>query len=104
MAEISEAQEKQGVVLTIPNEQRLHWKITPEPGRLMSADAVGGTLTNVGKLLRNTCEKGDPDGRKWQVAVEKIITAEDGSIEFSLVLAPVVKKKPASPLALRGGE
>lgn len=75
----------------VPSDQRMHYKITPMPGQLMTAKHVGEQIAALSKLLEKNFEKQD-DGKKWRVAVSGICTEDDGSIIFDLILAPLLPK------------
>jgi hypothetical protein len=52
--------------LRLPPETSVRWAITPKPGEMLSADTVGGTLTDVRKLFRSL-------GRELGVTTETLV-------------------------------
>jgi len=72
---------------TIPEEQRLTYKITPDKPGLFSARSIGGQLTALAKLLESEANKDDPK-LKWLVALTAAYTHADGSISFDIMLTP----------------
>ena len=82
-------------VSKLMNESRMSFSIAPHPGELMNAENVGGSLTQMGKLLRSI---GRDMGAQTNVLVENVSTDDDGKITFKLLLArhePGVKKRKA---------
>lgn len=76
------------LVATIGKEQRLKYKLTPLPGSLLPADSLGGQMVALADLFNAL---GTKDGQPLKTLVSSIRTAEDGAIEFELVIVPLAK-------------
>jgi hypothetical protein len=73
-----------------PSEQRFTFKITPLPGRLLSAETIGGTLLNVAKMVK-AANREYVRGSRF-IAVCGIRLCDDGAFEADLVELPVQKR------------
>jgi len=69
----------------VPNDQVLTYKIFPEKGALMTMDSIGRQLTLLAKIL---CRGDAGDPRKWEAMLQCIDTGADGSIAFTVIVAP----------------
>jgi hypothetical protein len=72
-----------GLVAQCTKESRVAWKIYPKPGELMNAATVGGTLVDVGKLLKAV---GKEQGLRVDILVESV-TSNQEAITFNLLIA-----------------
>lgn len=72
----------------ISHDQKMTYRVTPQPGVMMTAQAVGGQLVALGDLLRSIAQ--EEDTRKWRTAVSRIVTNDDGSMEFDLIILPEI--------------
>jgi len=71
-------------VVEIKNQSRIKFSISPNPGELMTAKTIGGSLTNLESLLK---EIGRGLKAPTEIMVEKIDTDEAGTIVFHLLIA-----------------
>lgn len=80
----------------VPDDQRIQYRITPLPGRMMSLEAIGGQLQALGKVWK-ACSAGEKV--KFEPFVLGIETDAEGSVTFTIALLPRVKgcgaKRPA---------
>ena len=86
--------EQTGVITwdDLPETQRVSMKIVPEPGQLISAEAVGQQIKTFARLMRtlpNAYESLD-----WMAFVGKLHMDEAGEIEIGLIVAPRASKLP----------
>ena len=65
----------------LPPETKLRFSITPRPGEMVSASTVGGTMTEMQKLLAAV---GRSMGAKTVTLVEGLSTGEDGALHIDL--------------------
>jgi hypothetical protein len=77
----------ENVALTydVPDDQVLTYKIFPEKGALMTMDTIGRQLTLLSKIL---CCGDKDDPRKLKALLQCIDTHADGSIAFTIIVAP----------------
>lgn len=66
------------------DKSRVSFTITPNPGELLSTKSVGGSIEALGGLFGAV---GKELGVKTATLIERITTAEDGTIKVDLVLA-----------------
>ncbi len=78
---------KIGLAFSVPDEQRIKYKVTPLPGQVMSLEAIGGQMVALAKLLKANAKEADP-GTKWNTFILGISTFESGEIEFEVLIAP----------------
>lgn len=72
-------------------DQRLSYKISPQPGQLMTAKSIGGQITALAEMLESIAQEDEP-ANKWRVVLLGIATAADGSVTFDLMIAPQADK------------
>lgn len=73
------------------DESRMSFTVTPQPGNLISASTIGGTVTQMDKMLRTITRD---LGAKTVTLVERVVTEDDGTIRFDLLIARA-EGKPA---------
>ena len=71
------------VVAHVANRSVVKWKLSPAPGELLDAKAVGGTLGEMRDLLRSC---GESAGIPTEVLLQACRTTEDGAMEFDLLI------------------
>ena len=76
-----------GLAYSVPREQKLIYKITPAPGRLMKLENIGGQMVAIAKLLKS-CAKQEKETAKCEVLILNIMTSEAGEITFEVAIAP----------------
>jgi hypothetical protein len=81
---------RQEAFARIPKDQRFTWKISPQPGRLLFADTVGGTLIALKDIFKSV---GDELGEPQVVSILDAKFDEDGGLSIDLVVMP---KRPAA--------
>jgi hypothetical protein len=74
------------IAAKIPKEQVIKYRVTPMTGLLMTAECLGGQLTALADLFRQTSKA---DGYAIKTVVTKIQTRETGEIEFELAILPL---------------
>lgn len=73
-----------GLSAVIPEEQRLSFVVTLEEGRMLSADTLGGMMTNFAKLMKLTGkEVGDTKVETFIYAIKQ--EANKIEVEFALL-------------------
>lgn len=72
-----------GMVAELTAESRFKFVLTPELGALLSAKTVGGTISEMEKLIVGEAKR---DGFRAKLLVEKI-TAIDGEIVIEFLVA-----------------
>lgn len=81
-----------GLIARAAERSRLTMRLTPEPGRHLTAETVGGALTNITKLLNAVAAN---LGGKVVTFIERLTTHEDGTIEIVLLTAEGRDKETA---------
>lgn len=75
------------VAAAVGNEQKFSYRVYPEHNNMMQAEAIGGQLVAMDKLMRAIARE---DGGKVRTYINRIETHDDSSLEFHLVALPVV--------------
>ncbi len=75
-------------------DQRVKYKVTPEPECLFPADSIGGQLVALSDLFRAL---GTQDGITLKTMLASIRMDADGSIEFELVIMQLTTEKEQNP-------
>jgi hypothetical protein len=73
------------LIAKIGTDQKLRYRVTPQPNSLLSAESLGGQLSVLSDLF---AELGKKDGVPLKTFVSQIAMHEDGSIEFELAILP----------------
>lgn len=73
----------QQIVARMGKQQRVTYRVTPEPGSLFPADSIGGQLVAISDLFR---ELGKNDSLRLKTMLADIKMTDDGAIEFNLVI------------------
>ena len=71
----------------VGKDQKFSYRVYPELGSMMQAKAIGGQLTAMDNLMRACAVQ---DGGKVRTYIDRIETHDDGSLEFFLIVLPVV--------------
>lgn len=97
MSETADEEQRKVVAFAdFPEDQCLTYKVVPLPGRLLSAETIGGTLSQLAKVIKSA---------NWEYAKGSIFIAvaacritEDGAFEADLVQLPVQRKAKSTPI------
>ena len=103
MSDILEPETAVALVARAGTAQRLKYRITPQPGSLMSAKGIGGQLTALADLMETLAK--EDGGPRVHVLVPTITTdPADGSVCFDLLVCPnaedmqrSIEKKEVAP-------
>lgn len=79
------------VVTQVKDKSRLVLSIAPKDGELLAAEHVGGMLTQMHKLLAAVSRS---LGARSATMLERIDTADDGTLRFHLLVARVPGARP----------
>ena len=75
------------IAAAVGRDQKFSYRVYPERDGMMQAKAIGGQLVAMDDLMRACARE---DGGKVRTYIDRITTHVDGSLEFSLIVLPVV--------------
>ena len=75
------------IAAAVGKDQRCSYRVYPGQAGMMQAKAIGGQLVAFDDLMRACARE---DGGKVRTYIDRIETHADGSLEFFLVVLPVV--------------
>lgn len=75
------------IAAAVGNKQKFSYRVYPNESNMMQAEAIGGQLVAMDKLMRAIARE---DGAKVRTYIDRVETHDDNSLEFHLVVLPVV--------------
>jgi hypothetical protein len=71
-------------------DQRFQYKVTPIEGQMMQAEAIGGQLVAIDKMMRAIARE---DGGRVRTYISSVAMDVDGAIVFDIAVLPIRKAK-----------
>jgi hypothetical protein len=81
---------------SIPADQRFSFKVTPLPGRLLDAMAIGKSITALASFHASLGKDIEP-AVKWGTYILGAELEPDGSFRLDVTVLPIDVAKPAAP-------
>jgi hypothetical protein len=73
-------------IAAVGNDQRFIWAVKPTEGAMMQAQAIGGQLVTLDKMMKAIARE---DGGKVRTYIEKVDMEADGTVAFHIAVLPV---------------